>query len=374
MLGLITNRSDHAVDNLQIRVSLMDSAGKLLGQQDVPPALRHLDVADVSPYAATFPVQAASGMRASAELVQYRPTRRANTPIQSETVRIVQLPDGDWAVLGRLTNPGTSSVAVRELAVLAVDAQGRPTGLLPWTAGPGRIPPRGSQPFLAIGPAGEATKAHIGYARAEPESGARRVDLKFTSGPELRQTSQGELYITGALENLSPVPVWGRSTVLFHVDDQLVGLGQVRFPLPMPPGEVRPFSIRLGPLFGVIPAELDPAGISLSGEPESLAATAAEAALVPLDLEIESFEFTGSRAFVRGRVTNPSGHSTATPTVFAAVRSTEGNILGAAWQVVATRLPASATQPFSLSIDLPAQVNPAMAEYDLRALGTEVER
>jgi hypothetical protein len=94
---------------------------------------------------------------------------------------------------------------------------------------------------------------------------------------------------------------------------------------------------------------------------------------VLLDIQVESFEFTGSRAFIRGRVANPTANAVANPAVFAAVRSTEGNILGASSQVVAPKLAPSAEQAFTLSIDLPAQTTPAMAEYDLRALGVEVD-
>jgi hypothetical protein len=91
-------------------------------------------------------------------------------------------------------------------------------------------------------------------------------------------------------------------------------------------------------------------------------------------VEVESFEFTGSRAFLRGRVSNPTSAPIDSPAVFAAVRSTEGKVLGALWQVVAPHLAASGGEDFTLAIDLPSQANPALAEYDLRALGIEPER
>jgi hypothetical protein len=373
VLGLISNRSGQAVDNLRIRVSLLDPSGRRLGQRDIPPALTHLDAADVSPFAATFPVTRESGMQASAELTQYRTADSANTPLQAEIVQIERLPDGSTALLGRLTNPGGSTVRVRELAVLALDAQGLPTGLLPWSAGPIRIGPRGSQPFVAIGPAHPTAKAHIAYARAEVETGEHRMDMRFAAGPDLHATSQGEWFITGALENLGSRPAWGQAALRIEFDQRLLGLAQVRFPLPLTPGEIRPFSVRMPPLFGPLPASLDPAELSLNGKPESWPASSEEAALVLLDIQIESFEFTGSRAFIRGRVANPTAQAVATPTVFAAVRSTEGKILGAFSQVLAPDLPPSAERAFTLSIDLPAQATPAMAEYDLRALGVEAE-
>jgi hypothetical protein len=373
VLGLISNRSGQAVDNLQIRVSLLDSSGRRLGQLDIPPALTQLDAAEVSPFAATLPVTFESGMQASAELVQYHAASAANTPLQAEIVQTEQLPDGSTALLGRLTNPSSSTVRVRELAVLALDAQGLPTGLLPWSAGPTRIGPRGSQPFVAIGPADETTKAHVAYVRAQVETGERRIDMRFGAGPDLHATSQGEWFITGALENLGSRPAWGEAALRIELDQRLLGLAQVRFPLPLAPGESRPFSVRMPPLFGPLPASLDPAELGLSGRPESWPGSSSEAALVLLDLRVESFEFTGSRAFIRGNISNPTAHAVANPTVFAAVRSTEGKVLGAVVQVLAPDLPPSSEQAFTLSIDLPAQATPAMAEYDLRALGIEAD-
>lgn len=374
VLGRVSNRSGQAVDNLILRITLLDASGRRLDQREIAPALTQLDAADVSPFAATFPVPFVQGMQATAELGQYRTANPANTPLQSEVVQVERLADGSTALLGRLTNPGGSSVLVRDLAVLALDAQGQPTGLLPWSSGPFRIGPRGSQPFVAIGWAGPTAEAYVGYARAEVETGERRIDLRFASGPDLRQTSQGEWFITGELENLSSRPLWGQSALRLELDQRLLGLAQVRFPLPLFPGESRPFSVRLPPLFGRLPASFDPAEMTLDGKPESLPASPAEAALTLLDLQIEGFEFTGSRAFIRGQVSNLEARPVVTPTVFAVVRSTEGKVLGAVWLVVAQQLAPSARQAFTLSIDLPAQVTPAMAEYDLRALGMEVER
>ncbi len=168
-------------------------------------------------------------------------------------------------------------------------------------------------------------------------------------------------------------PVWGQSALRLELDPRLLGLVQVHFPLPLAPGEARPFSVRMPPLFGPLPASPDPAELGLSASPESLPASAAEAALVLLDLQVESFEFTGSRAFIRGRVSNPTSHTIVTPSVFAAVRSTEGKVLGAGWQVLAPDLAPAGERTFTLSIDLPARATPSMAEYDLRALGIEAD-
>ena len=374
VLGMVSNRSGRAVDSLQIRITLLDAAGKPLGQVVVTPALSQLDAADVSPFATTFPLPLAPGFRASAELVGSRSATAANVPLQSEILQAEQLADGSWALMGRLTNAGGSSVLVHELAVLALDARGAPTGLLPWTAGPIRIAPRSSQPFVAIGPAAGATEAHVAYARAEVESGERRIEVRYASGPDLRQTSQGEWFITGALENVSSRPVWGECALRIVLDEDLVGLVQVRYPLPLMPGEIRPFSVRVPPLFGAQLRTLDPEELTLDGKPESIPATAAEAALTLLDVEVESFEFTGSRAFLRGRVSNHTSAPIDSPAVFASVRSTEGKVLGALWQVVAPHLAASGGEDFTLAIDLPSQANPALAEYDLRALGIEPER
>jgi hypothetical protein len=372
-LGLISNRSGQAVDNLRIRITLLDPKGRRLGEQEISPSFSHLDAADVSPFAATFPVVFEPGMQASADLVEFHSAAAANTPLQAEILQEKRLADGSIALLGKLTNPGGSTVRVQELAVLALDAQGLPAGLLPWSAGPSRIEPRGSQPFVAIGPSGEMAEAHVAYARAEVETGGRRVDLRFAAGPDLHQTSQGEWFITGTLENLSPRPAWAQLALRIELEQQLLGLAQVRFPLPLTPGEVRPFSVRLPPLFGPLPATFDPAQLELRGNPESTPASPAEAALALLDLQVESFEYTGSRVFVRGHVSNPTDVAVGSPTVFAAIRSTEGAILGAEALVVAPILPPAGNQAFTLSIDLPAKAAPAMAEYDLRAMGIEAE-
>ena len=371
VLGLIVNRSGQAVDGLRLAVSLLDASGARVAESESVPALHHLDANDVSPFAASYNIVYEPGMRATARLTGYHAATSANQPLHSETVQVEELPDGSWMLLGRLTNPGTSAVKVHELAVLAVDAQWLPTGLLPWTAGTARIEPRGSLQFVATGRAGTSTAGHFIYARAEPITGEQRTEVRLAAGPELRQTSQGEWFITGEVENLSSRPVWGQAALRLDLENQLAGMAQVHFPLPLVPGETRAFALRLPPLFVPLPDGQDPHDLHLRGDLESTPATAAEAALALLDLKVESYEFTGSRAFLRGRVTNPGSRSILTPTVFATVRSTEGKVLGAVWQVLAPDLPASAEQAFALSIDLPAQATPAMAEYDVRALGIE---
>jgi hypothetical protein len=374
VLGLIVNRSGQAVDGLRLEVSLLDASGARIAELESVPALHQLDANDVSPFAASFDTVYKPGMQATARLTGYHAATPANQPLHSEIVQVEELADGSWRLLGRLTNPGRSAVKVQDLAVLAVDAQGLPTGLLPWTAGTARIEPRGSLPFVATGRAGPSTRGHFIYARAVPITGEQRTTLRFAAGPELRQTSQGEWFITGELENLSSRPVWGQAALRFDLEDRLAGMTQVQFPLPLVPGETRAFALRLPPLFVPLPEGQDPLDLHLRSDLESAPATAAEAALALLDLQVVSFEFTGSRAFLRGRVTNPGSRTILTPSVFATVRSTEGKVLGSVWQVLAPDLPASAEQAFALSIDLPARATPAMAEYDVRALGVEADR
>jgi hypothetical protein len=91
--------------------------------------------------------------------------------------------------------------------------------------------------------------------------------------------------------------------------------------------------------------------------------------IASLTAVINSFEQLGGSVFLRGDVTNAGTIGARDPTLFAAVRNTEGELLAAAWLTAASDLPAGQMVPFVLELPLPAEVNLALAEFDLQALG-----
>jgi hypothetical protein len=379
VLGVVTNRSAQAVREMVLRITLQGPSGRSIATMDSPALLPVLGPGQTSPYWATLPDPNESPVTAQVEVFHALPDARPSVALQTEVEQTRWLDNGRLALIGILHNPSGRPASLLGLVVMAVDKEARPTGVLSFTAGPRQIPGRGSVPFYAEGPAAGDTAAEFVYTFAVPSTGSSDSGLVFDAEPVLHTTAQGEAFIAGAIRNKNPFPVRGTVSLVVLQDEAVIGLAQLDFPLPMSAGETRVFSIRQPTLlFPSSPPSTGTPGPDsewiIQGLAEGARVPSSEASPGPLPLELSRYEFTGSRLFLGGEVTNAGQQTHRYPTVLAAVRATDGAILGAASHLLAESMAPGERLSFVLAIDLPAGTDPAMAEYDLRALGIPVER
>ncbi|MGA9534169.1 MAG: hypothetical protein WBR18_15735, partial [Anaerolineales bacterium] len=94
---------------------------------------------------------------------------------------------------------------------------------------------------------------------------------------------------------------------------------------------------------------------------------------VQLTSSITSFEQIGGSVFLRGTVENAGSATVTTPTLFAALRSTEGELWTAGSLSLAETIKPGERLPFVLDLPLPAGTDLPAAEFDIRALGIPAE-
>jgi hypothetical protein len=126
-LGMLDNRGSTPIQDVSLRVSLIDDQGTTLEQTKVPLAVPVLAGHGEVPFSAEF--KARAGTRVEVEIVSYGIAQSPPLPLQIEVVRRTKTGDGQLAVMGRLTNPGADPIRVVGLVLSATDADNVLAGL-----------------------------------------------------------------------------------------------------------------------------------------------------------------------------------------------------------------------------------------------------
>lgn len=160
------------------------------------------------------------------------------------------------------------------------------------------------------------------------------------------------------------------------MDGELIGAAGLFFPVPLKPGESQAFALAAVPGIEVWMLQQNgkPQNLSLQIWFDALALAPSVLAPSSLDLEIRSAEAIAGTLFLHGTVRNPWIDEMTHPSVLAAVRTTEGDLLAAGWMEVALSLAPNESADFVLALPLPEGADLAMTEYDLRALGVPIGR
>lgn len=272
---------------------------------------------------------------------------------------------GELAILGVVSNPDLAPARLQLLSLVAIDPNGQPSARANLRYGPSLLMGGERVPFLAVA-------AHNpGHARwevvASAATGGTAGTIELLGEPDLRLTPQGAPFVLGQLHNPAGEPQDARLLLTLWQGDRLLSVCGLDTPVALGPGEQLSFSAIDFPGFELRAGGVAAEDLRVEARVESAAASATAE---PLALTVEVFHSVGSALFLRGTVTNQQSRSLDLPAVLAEVRSLNGELWTAGWTVMTGSLGPAEQRDFVLELPLEQEIDPALAEFDLRAYGT----
>lgn len=368
VVGLLQNRSGFAVADIQLTVWLEDARGERLAEATVQPALTHLGPGESTPFEARFQgVGAVSGAEASLLLARRSPLQRA----QAEVSEPELIAGEELLLLGLISNPSSSPIAIDRVAYLGVNSQGLGQALALGQAAPTWLEAGASSPFLAVAATTQEPLRWVPYVDAQTQEPLPGSGIELVGEAELHHTPQGLPFAVGVLTNTDDQPRLPSLLLIVRHAGQVLSVAGLSGPFPIGPDEQLPFGFADFPGLGLQLDELQPDPASLSVE---VLVDPRASALSPdhrnqLEVQIDSFESVGSAVFLRGAVTNPHSVSLARPSLYVALRTTGGELLTAGWPELAARLAGGARLEFVVDLPFPESGDLTMSEFDVVAFG-----
>ena len=370
VIGTVENQSQEQIDSISIQISLLDKEEQIVSEQVIQPFLVQMSPNAMSPFKAAFP-NAREAASVSAEIVTYQVTDFKEATMKIEIVNTIPTVDGGIAILGMVENPNRISLVIDALGLLAVDSEGDPIDLFPYTAGLSMLGPGERVPFLALSSQDPGEVDLIPYYSATAARFEQSVPLTVSTPPEVLFTEQGALLILGAITNENNRPFETAFLIILRIEDEILTITSIEPLIPLRPGETRPYAITDFPGLTAQLAKHEAQAGELTAEVlvDSNASRPSNRNLVQLDVQINQFEAIGSSLFIKGEIYNPQETGVESATVIAAVRSTAGELLTAGWTHLLEALPGNGSREFVLHLSLPQGADPAMNEYDVQAFG-----
>lgn len=367
VLGMARNRSSSALLSPAVRVELLDAAGQKTGETTSPLPLPILPPGAASPFVARLEsVTPPAEARASLDTYQfsYEPS-----PILSPGPVDVTLAAQGVYVRGLVGNDGPAAARALAVVVSWRDASRSLMGVTAASMPSAIVDPGESLPWMALASDATTRSRFEVYIAASAADIGEAPSLALADAPSLRLTSQGKAFVTGSIRNTGSQPLLPEVAVALSRASMPVGLAILRTDVPLPPGETLPFAVDEFPGLAAAldSAEPDPAALTvdvyLNGRVPS-----GSPAPVPLPLSIVQAEAIGSNLFLRGSLSPSTSVPLYRAAVFIVLRSIAGETLSARWLVLP--LPQNELGvSFTADLPLPAGVDPALCEYDVRAFG-----
>ncbi len=369
VVGMLENQSPSSVSDLRLQIDLLDEAGAVLASQQGEPLLAMLPAGGASPYQVILPASPGAAS-ARAQILSYRTADIEMLPLRVETAEELSPRGSSPSLVGYVTNPGSEPATVIGLAALARDESGRPSSAALASVGPQSLRPGERAPFLIVPAMAAAGQRYEFYAAAIAGPALEDPPVEVVTN-EIRRDAQGNPFLLVIMENRSDLPLWASATLSLEQDGAQLAVVDASPASPIAPGEQRALTFwqsAAPPAALSIPAEgaeslqfilrLDPLGTRpVAGR------------VMDLRLELLRYESTGSRLILGGTITNPHDGRVERPALQATLRDTAGEVLTAGSLSLGEHLALGESASFLLLLPLPRDAEPAMAEYDLKAVG-----
>lgn len=370
VLGLVENLSPDPLSDVEILVQLLDGSDGLIQQQVVPIFLPHLRSGGESPFAVDF-----SGVDGAVK-VQVEPASYASIPVtpvplQLETWSLTPMVGGGMALLGELENDGELTVALHRVGFSILDTSGDLVGLSPAATHLSLLEPGESTP-VAVALEDLAHEHELQpYLDAVATTTKKFPPDLTVQAIWLDRTSQGAPFLLGEISNRGYTATWARLLAVFRHEERLIAAAPIDLPFPIPADEKWPFGTMHIP---GLEAALQQDSIELQSlEIEVLIDPYARSEAIGdpqrLQIQVTHFEPIGSTLLIRGSVINPTQKELVSPTVYVALRTTQGDLFSTGWQAMDLRLASQEEAPFTLNLPLPENADVPMSEHDLLAVG-----
>ncbi|MBM3121405.1 MAG: hypothetical protein FJZ97_04360 [Chloroflexi bacterium] len=366
VVGLARNDSSLPLRDVSLAIDLLDDDGESLGKLVAALLLSSVQPGALSPFRAAVP-EGLSPASTRVTLDGYRVGTRVPFIVALESASTAASADGT-RLLGLVRNEGPQAIQIRELAVVWRDGGGSLAGAGLAAIPHAPVPSDANLPWTALAPGAVEVGEVDVFAAATALLPNTEVLLEVSVDPAWRRTVQGRGYVTGEIRNVSAIPLLPAVAVTLWAQGELVGLEILRSTVPLPPGEVLAYGAET---FPSLDARLERLGVAVQEVVPSVvvSASAAPAFSEPrLEITVLHFEVIGSRVYLEGTLTRGGEQPLAGAEIHAALRSVEGELQSATWLPIAPGS-AGAPVPFRLDLPLPAGVNSALSEIDLRAVG-----
>ena len=364
-IGVIGNQAPAAVTDLDLSVTfLAGEEGDMLSEIRVRPLLPYLPAGGSSPF--TAPYQGAGSPDAvQTEVLRYTQWTGEAADVEISPTRALPATESRTRVVGYLETGAPAAAQIDAIEALVLDPQGSPTALAESVAGPIYLTPGSRVPFQVILPGRVALSSAQVFLAASESQARPPSNLAVELEPGWQTDPQGNPFLLGTARNRGETDQAGEILLSFHRGAALLGVVVLETHIPLTPGEVRPFAVTNPPLLSS--SETAEVQVDMYAQPS--VQPESELTSIPLRVQVTEAERLGSRVFLRGLVTNEQSQSVTKPTLFAALRATDGSLWSAAWHSIGDELYTKDQHEFVLSLPLPEGVELPLGEFDLRALG-----
>ena len=369
-LGTVENSLEIPLTDLQLELELRDAEGRLAASGEIRPVPAILAPGE----------SAGLWMQLDAlepDLIPSLTIRSySEGPLFTSEVEVKILEtrpsgSGQAIVLGTLTNRQNGYARLDDLVLLPREFGGETPGMARLQLANLGLPPDEAVYFTAevLGEIpGAGWKA---YLAASPSGMPDAPPIEVVTPPAARHSSQGRPFFIFQIRNLGSLSRWLKGQVVFYRGEDLIALARLDTPVPIRPGETRPFSI--GEFVGLqTGTDLSPAEVQGWDAVLSIDALASRPALHEtrlLRLEVSQFEQIGDLIYLHGELTNENPGTVEQPSALIAARDIAGALLNSAWTMPADMLRPGESVEFELTMLLPAGVTAELSEFDLQGLG-----
>jgi hypothetical protein len=368
--GLVENLGTDPLSDVEILVQLLDESDTLLQQRVAPIFLPHLHPQDESPFAVNFS-DAADVAHVRVELASYTKMPVTSVPLTLDAWSQTSEVGGRTAVLGELENDSDRTVVLHRIGFAVLSADGELQGLSPPAAHLSLLEPGEVTPFITTLDELQTEQQLEPYIDAAATTIKKYPPDLSLQSVWLDRTSQRAPFLLGEISNEGYTATWARLMTSFRYDGRLIAVVPIDLPFPIPADEQWPFGVMHIP--GLEAAleeekiELERVEIEVLIDP--YAQSEARGDVQMLQIQVSHYEPIGSTLLIRGSVINGTENEVVAPTVYAALRTTQGDLITVGWSKLEDGLDSQESAPFTVNLPLPQNADVPMSEHDILAVG-----
>jgi len=373
ILGLFLNNTSESVTDVKIRITLYFSPGEAPVRKEMDLPYMHIRPNEKVPFLIHFP-NISFPESILPEVINYQKSGNQAAELEVIFTNRVTTSEGEYLLLGWITNPKNHPARIHHFYLLAGNAVDRPSAMVTAAIFPSSILPHQRAPFLVKLNAEQVQESDSFYPFLDTSLLSNLAEPSFTSPqpPEATLDPQGNILIRGIIQNTTNISRWVSGSVALLYQDQLLSLAPFNPPSPLGPSESRTYGLTDFPewktLLDELTGQLEDLTIEIFYDP--LGCIEFKGQILPLTIEVNGYESTGSSLFIKGTATNPSPHQLSLPAVRAEIRTTTGQLQAANWKILDEVIAEGQSKDFIISIRLPKGLKLNENEIDL--IGTAI--
>lgn len=371
--GTVKNTGFEPLTDVQLLVQLLDDQGQLIQQKVVPTFLPHLKARSESPFRVAFK-NAENPDRVSIDVASYARIPVTPVALEPDHWSIASLVGGGAAVLGEITNTSETTVALHRVGFLVLEPDGELLELSHAGDHLSVLEPGEVTPFLAtleLRPEEGQLKPYVDATASTIKKYPSDLSIQKAW---LERTSQGAPFLLGEISNAGYTATWARLLAALRMGGDLISVAPIDLPFPIPADESWPISAPYLPGLeeALLDGDVDVDDVEVEVLVNTYTPPEVEGSPLMLQFQISHYEPIGSTLVMRGQIINSTEGTVASPTMYAALRSTSGALITAGWTRLDVSLDSGESVAFEMNLPLPKSASPANSEHDLLAIGFKV--